>query len=304
MRIRTAIAIALVSFLVPACSDPGSQGVSPGPAAQNPDPGTTPDAGESPGDKKRRSPGPGGYKKGEGVGRDRSRGNGDKSGGSDPDDDEAPSGEGATERGNASFPAAGEYLYEQAGFEEFCQAASCDRRDLPETQEVDARVESRGGGSTVVVTEARASEGRIVRTTTDYTRTLANITKVYARFSYEGFTFENTYEPQPPVESLRLPLTVDESWSGEWEARTSGDYEIEVQGRDRMRAGGRSVSAFRIETHTNFRGEFRGEADVTIWIDPETLAVVKSAGRMELSSAFGDFNTAFTITLRAGPGYG
>lgn len=229
--------------------------------------------------------------------------NSDDGGGSEPDPGDETQEGNEDDSSSAAYPAAGRYSYAQSGWEEFCQAGSCDRQDLPDTQMVASKVDGRSGGATTVVTEAQSSEGRVTRTTFRFTDDAALITKVYVRVQYEGFTFENTYDPQPPVESLRFPMQVRAEWSGSWEARTSGDYSISIPGREQVSVGGRAVNAFRVVTATDFRGEFQGHADVTVWIDPATKAIVKSVGDMRLNTAFGGYNTSFEIALRDAPGY-
>ncbi len=227
----------------------------------------------------------------------------------EPDGGSQPGAGGESGEGNeddsssAAYPAAGRYSYAQTGWEEFCQAGACERRDLPTTQIVASKVAGRSGGATTIVTEARPSDGRVTRTTLRFTDDLALITRVYVRVSYQGFTFENTYDPQPPVESLRFPMRVGDRWSGRWDARTSGNYSVAVEGRTRLTVGGGAVNAYRVVTATDFRGEFEGRADITLWIDPATKAIVKSVGQMRLRSAFGGYNTDFEINLRDAPGY-
>ena len=199
-------------------------------------------------------------------------------------------------------PAAGDYVYTQSGFEEFCAGGGCDRQSLPKRQVVDTSVQ-RSGSSATVVTEMRASRSRVSRTTTRYTRGAASVSEVYARFTYAGYTFEQTYRPNPPVELLRFPLTSGASWSGSWKGRVSGSYSVSVAGRERVRAAGRVVEAVRVETTTRFRGEFEGRANGTLWIDPRTKALVKTAGNLNVKSTYGSYATGFATALASGPGY-
>ncbi|MFN2525952.1 MAG: hypothetical protein ABR505_06770 [Actinomycetota bacterium] len=203
----------------------------------------------------------------------------------------------------ALYPAPGEYVYRQDGYEEFCRAGSCDQQDLPRTQPIQVGLTERRPGEATVVTDARVSDSRSVRTTIEHSRSGARITRVVARFRYGSFTFENTYAPRPAAEALRLPLKVGDRWSGSWSAQTSGDYEFAVAAYEKLRAGGRLVDVFRLNTHTVFRGEFEGEADIVTWVDPQRLAVVKTVGAVELRSAFGQFRSRFTTLLRRAPGW-
>ena len=212
-------------------------------------------------------------------------------------------GETEDDHSSALHPAAGRYLYSQTGFERFCQAATCDERPLPPRQAVEVSLRGRSDTSAVVVSEARSSDSRTVRTTTAYTRNEAAITHVYALFSYEGFTFENSYEPRPPVESLRFPLKQGKSWSGSWRDSTSGDYSINVLGRDTVQVNGAAVTAFKLSMVTDFRGEFSGTSKAILWVDVAKKAMVKTTGKIDLRSSYGRYVTEFNNKLRSGPGY-
>lgn len=202
----------------------------------------------------------------------------------------------------ALYPAPGTYAYSQSGFEQFC-TTSCEREALPKTQRVSNSVKSRSRRSAVIVSEAQASSNRVMRTTSTFARNGARVTEVYVRFAYRGFAFTNTYRPQPPVESLRFPLQTGDTWSGQWRARVSGDYRVAVEGYETVTAGGRRVKAAKLDTTTHFRGEFEGSAHITIWLDPETKAVVQTAGNLDVKSAFGRYVTGFQTRLSSGPGY-
>ena len=111
---------------------------------------------------------------------------------------------------SAAYPAPGSYTFSQEGYEEFCQAANCEREQLPPRQPVSIATEQEGPDGAVVVMEIRAGN-RVFRTTTRFNREHALITKAYVRVAYSGFTFEETYSPRPPVDSLRFPITAGES---------------------------------------------------------------------------------------------
>ncbi|MDQ3963954.1 MAG: hypothetical protein M3277_08615 [Actinomycetota bacterium] len=213
-------------------------------------------------------------------------------------------GEGGEDDGSSSwYPQQGVYTYAQSGWEEFCDATNCDKHDLPSTQEVKTTYKERSANVVVVVTEAEASDNRFVRTTTRHTPDGAFVTNVYIKFDYQNTSFNNSYEPEPPVEVLRLPLESGMNWSGEWSDRTSGDYEIEVGERSSVKVGGRMVQAFPLRSVTHFRGDFDGTSTVTVWIDPATAAIVKTKGGIDVDSFFGRYRSEFSATLRDGPSY-
>ncbi|HET7482755.1 MAG TPA: hypothetical protein VFK89_07835 [Actinomycetota bacterium] len=203
----------------------------------------------------------------------------------------------------AAYPAAGHYVYEQAGSEEFCSATDCDRRPLPRQQPVDISYQRRDEDSATVVVEQHASGNRVMRTTATFDRERSSITKVYVHFSYEGVSFENTYVPDPPVEALRFPLTSGSRWSGTWKADTSGSYSIEVGDREPVATGAGEVDAFKVVTDTEFHGQFDGRSRVTAWIDPRTEAIVKTNGALNVTSSFGRYSTVFRTQLESAPGY-
>lgn len=204
---------------------------------------------------------------------------------------------------SAVYPAAGNYVYAQQGYEEFCQATQCERRDLPSRQPVEITHRHATESRAVVVTETRASDNRVMRRTAVYTRGHSVVTKVYFRFDYEGFAYENSYVPDPPVTSLQFPLRVGARWSGRWRAQTSGDYTTKVEAREQLEIAGAAVDAFRLHSTTNFRGEFQGRGVADVWVAPATRAIVKMRGALDLSSAFGRFATKFSVSLRSGPAY-
>ncbi len=240
---------------------------------------------------------------GEDSGGDASAGGDDDGAGDDDDGDVFNDGGGEDDASSALHPAAGRYIYAQRGYESFCQAASCKRQDLPADQPVEVSVKGRTGSRAVVVSKAEASDNRMVRTTATFTRSKSLVTNVYARFAYEGFTFENTYQPEPPVEALRFPLERGAAWSGRWRDSTSGTYEVRVLGTELVSVGGASVNAFKLETVTEFSGEFEGSARSVVWLDPASKVVVKTTGKVELESAFGRYITEFENELRSGPGF-
>lgn len=209
---------------------------------------------------------------------------------------------GGAEKSGSAHPAAGRYRYEQSGYEEYC-SPTCTREELPPTRTVDISYKKRNARRATLISDERISSRRSSETTIKVNRKAALITRAHVRFEDESFRYENTYRPEPPIESLLFPLKVGRSWSGRWEADTSGRYEIDVVDRGAVTVGGRRVNAFRLDTVTFFNGEFEGRADVTVWIDPDTTMVVKSSGHLEIDSVFGSFESEFETTLESGPAY-
>lgn len=310
--------LALVSLVLGACGSSSDPVASPSPS----NPKTVADAAP---DGSGADRGPKGEPKDKKAANDRRGGHGNKKGGagSRSGDGTAPSTKGSGEAapggtpkgdrpgpGSRSsrarpsgpvWPAPGVYVYSQKGFEEFC-SGTCSHERLPRRQQIDTRVTQQTSNGAVVVTETR-SEGQVMRTTTRWSRATALITEVYIRLSYRGFTFEQTYAPSPAVASLRFPLTAGKGWSGSWSGRVSGDYAVSVAGTETVSAAGRSVEAVKLSTRTNFRGEFKGVANATLWLDPRTRAIVRTAGNLDVESNFGRYATGFKTALTGGPGY-
>lgn len=214
------------------------------------------------------------------------------------------SGGGDGEGAVAAYPAAGSYTFAQSGYEEFCDTAgNCDRQKLPERQPLSLAYERRTGSSAVVVSEQKASRSRVARTWTRFTPSGAHVTKLYVRFEYSGFSFERTYVPEPPVETLRFPFRSGAGWAGRWRASTSGSYRVEVGGPGSVSVGRRNVDAYRVDTDTEFRGDFEGKSRITTYVDPSTKAIVAAKGVLNVTSQFGRYTTVFDTRLIDGPGY-
>lgn len=210
---------------------------------------------------------------------------------------------GSDEDSPAVYPAAGAYVYDQGGYEKFCNGGACERRALPKRQRTHITLRDRSRERAVVVSETTASDDRMLRTTATYSRSDALITDVYTRLSYQGFAFENQYHPAPPVESLRFPLRDGAAWRGRWEDSTSGTYAVRVFGPTSVTVRGRAVRAFQVATTTDFEGEFNGEAKTLAWIDPARKAVLKISGSVDLTSNYGRYVSEFSATLHSGPRY-
>jgi hypothetical protein len=293
---RTLACAGAVLLLLGACSDP--QGTEPDDAAA---PSET--AAASPGDPDDRTAEPTASSGEEGSGKGASgtgsgggarRGPGNRKEGGDVASG-GPFASKRPRRGAFAFPAAGKYVYSQKGWERFCQGPSCEKEQLPDEQTVTASYSQHSANEVTVVTEARSSEQQTLTTTTRYVPDRALITKVVIDFTYSGFTFSQAYDPKPPVESLLFPLEVGKRWSGRWKARTSGDYRIKVVDV--------SGSVYEMKTVTDFRGEFSGRAQATIWVDAQTGTIVKSDGQVAVASTFGEYSSSFETSLRSGPGY-
>lgn len=286
---------AALLLLLAGCSDP--QGTTPGDAAATEGAEVSAGAGSSPGGDLSTGGGSakGSGEDGESGGSKTGSASGPGKKGSGP---RGSGGGGGTpfaggSEGSSGYLAAGEYVYDQEGFERFCQGPRCSKDKLPETATIRASYESRSGGEAVIVTESHSSEQQTITTTTRHTPEQALITKVVIDFAYGTFHYSQTYEPKPPIESLSFPLEAGKSWRGRWKAQTSGDY--------RMKVVGVSDGVWEIETVTNFRGDFSGRAQATVWVDGDSRAIVRTDGDIAVASAFGEYTSSFRTTLRTAP---
>ncbi|HEV2754465.1 MAG TPA: hypothetical protein VG318_01645 [Actinomycetota bacterium] len=300
MRItRYLAATAALVFLLGACSDP--QGTEPGEAAASAEPGDEatdgPGGGGKNGAGKKGNGGSGKPSNGGGGSGDSGGGDGGSAGGGD-----SGSGGGGSDTSRA-YPAAGEYTYAQDGFEEFCQGPSCDKRQLPETQTVNVSYADNTADTATVVTRTVSSDGQTLTTTTRYTPEGAYITKVVIDFSYGSFDFSQTYEPQPAVEAFQFPLKAGQRWSGTWKARTSGDYKMRVVAVEDFEIDDKPTKVYRISSVTNFKGDFSGRAQTTLWLDWKTKSLIKTDGKIAVASGFGEYTSTFNTLIQYGPGY-
>jgi len=293
--VRKIALLAAALLVLASCSEP------PGPSARDDEPNPPASETAAPGATKTDN-GPAG-KDAKRKSAKRDEGSGDDGAAGDGGDDAYTEGAEEDDHSSALFPAAGDYVYAQSGYERFCDAATCERQTLPDRQPVEVTIKDRARDRAVVVAEAQTSGNRMMRTTTTFTPRVAAVTNVYARFSYQGFTFENSYQPDPPVESLRFPLSDGRSWSGRWRDSTSGTYGFDVVGREQVEVNSAAVQAFKIDYEMTFKGEFDGTSNGTVWVDPATRVVASATGRLDLRSAFGRYTTEGTTQLVSGPGY-
>lgn len=280
--------------MLAACSSGGSTEPVPGAALPTAEDETTPK--KEPGDRSEVA---------KGAGRQKSRPGGERSPGSSQTErkQEEVAGAGKEQTGLA-LPEPGRYVYSQKGWEEFCQTGSCDKKNLPTTQDIRLSLQSRSKDRAVLVSEAEASGSRSQTVTYLVQSQRVLITDIQSSYAYRSVSFESHLEPDPAILSARLPLKVGDSWSGRWKDRRGemdGSYEMRVARREPVSAGNRDVNAFVIEVGMTFSGDYKGTSDLTIWAAPGDLTIVGTKGRMELSSSFGTYRTRFTNYYRSGP---
>lgn len=208
----------------------------------------------------------------------------------------------ASPTSGASYPAAGAYRYGQTGYERFCQAL-CDRRDLPSPLTITVSHASPGAGAITVIDHGQVSEMRATRNTSVWRRSAVSLVGHLTRFATGAISYESSWEPQPPIQILRLPIRAGQTWFGSWEAETAGEYTVVVVGVDSVSVGGKPVPAYRVETEMTLSGEFEGSHQITLWIDPATKATVRARGSLDVRASGGRYETHYDLSLDSAPGY-
>jgi hypothetical protein len=217
--------------------------------------------------------------------------------------------EGSSPRGSSalSLPQAGSYSYVQTGWEELCQAARCDRSDLPPNQTVDIAYRTRSAERGIFTSETRNAGSRTQTLTYDVRDDRAFITALESTFSTGSFRFRSEIVPQPPVVAAVFPLRVGKSWSGRWEDRNGnvdGSYRFEVVGRDRASVDGRTEDVVAIDVKPDLSGDFEGVNEMRMWIVPRDLTIAATKGFVDIDSQYGTYRSRFTTSYRSGPSGG
>ncbi|HEU4480684.1 MAG TPA: hypothetical protein VFS18_02265 [Actinomycetota bacterium] len=216
-------------------------------------------------------------------------------------------GDGTTEAdGEVSLPlpAAGRYSYVQTGWEELCQAAGCDRSDLPPNQAMEISFRHRGAERAEYISETRNTGSRTQKLTYEVRPNKAFITGLASSFSAGGFRYTTEIVPDPAVVAAIFPLEVGRSWSGSWEDRNDdvdGTYRFEVAARDRFRVGGREENVVVIDVRLDLTGELEGFNEMRLWIVPRDLTVAATKGSVDVDSQYGTYRSRFTTSYRSGP---
>lgn len=215
----------------------------------------------------------------------------------------ASSGRSARAPGTLLVASQGTYEYDQAGHEEFCSSATCNREELPATQRMVVRYDSKDRDEMVLTVEATVSPRTTTRTLYRVTRQSAEITRLEVDVDYNGFRYTQRYDPQPAIRALVGPLRVGRSWSGRWTADVSGRYSVRVVARESVEVGGTQRRAFKLRTNAVFTGDLEGRSAASIWIDPSNWMILRSVGFTHTSSTLGTYDVRAAVELRSGPGY-
>lgn len=205
--------------------------------------------------------------------------------------------------GGLALPREGTYVYGQKGWEEFCQTANCDRRDLPAEQEIVVSYLDRSDSSATFESEADGgSRSQTIRY--HVTDDQVAIERLTGSVTYSGFTMSQEMVPDPAIVSAIFPLEVGDSWSGSWDDRNEemdGSYRFEVAGREKISAAGKTYSAFVLDVNMTFTGDYEGSNVMRIWVDPGKLSILSTKGKIELTSQFGTYRSSFTTYLSSNP---
>lgn len=124
-------------------------------------------------------------------------------------------------------------------------------------------------------------------------------TSVRNRVEFGPIENDSTISFDPPAFFMSFPNEVGKTWGGEWEGKTSGDYQAKTLERMQMVIGGERVTVWVTEVHMNFRGEVEGESTVRLWAAPEYRMVVKQRQVTDVKSGPGNYHSEWTRTLRS-----
>ncbi|MGI8775031.1 MAG: hypothetical protein ACR2KQ_08480 [Actinomycetota bacterium] len=199
-------------------------------------------------------------------------------------------------------PPPGGYTFAQEGWEELCQAGTCDRYDLAPRQRIE--VVHRSADGSLFRTTTRSSGSREQSIDYELTPNRLVIDRIRSEFEYGAFRTTSEIVPRPSILAARLPLRVGDSWSGQWSDRNGevdGSYSFEVIEKASMTAAGRPRDVFVMKMSMTFRGEFSGSTDMKVWLDPDEAMIAASRGRTEITSSLGTYRTRFTTSLTGEP---
>ena len=213
---------------------------------------------------------------------------------------------GGSSKGRArplALPARGSYSYVQDGWEEFCQAQRCDRRDLPPQEEMQIRYRGRSARRATFVSKIESGSGGQAITYV-VTRQRVLISRVDNDVSYQGFEYSTHLVPDPPIVSALLPLEVGKQWSGAWTDKgnfADGSYRMRVVKEETVSLRGRRERVFVLDITLNFEGDNEGTNETRVWVDPDDLTILSSKGRVDVTSGFGTYRSKFSTAYSSGP---
>lgn len=213
------------------------------------------------------------------------------------------SGTGAS-RETLAVPSEGSYSYAQTGWEEVCQASSCDRSDLPPTQSIEISVTERSAERARFTSRSEGSGSRSQTITYEATQGLISVTELENRFTTGGFTINTVIVPDPPIKAASLPWTVGEQWSGSWKDQNDqadGSYRFEVVGTEQMTVGSSEVTVFVVDTSMELSGEYEGTNQMRLWVTRDDFTIVSSKGTTKITSRYGTYRSRFATSYRSGP---
>lgn len=196
----------------------------------------------------------------------------------------------------STLPPAGEHLFSQRGWEEYCQAASCDRTDLP--GELTSTIERSSKRSF----SSRARSGSNEQTISYRLESDRLVMEEIANHSaYRGFSYETIVTPEPGIVSLRLPVEPGMSWSGNWKDKrggTNGSYSVRVIEGLAASHRGSEEKAYKVELKLFFKGEIEGFTTVVATVAERDLMVLATVGRTEATTQFGTYRSEFATAYR------
>ena len=114
------------------------------------------------------------------------------------------------------------------------------------------------------------------------------------RVEFGPVEVDRTVTFSPSVLGARLPLEVNDEWSGSWKGRTEGDYTARIFEHTTITIDDERVEVWGAEIEMHMRGEVEGDVLTQSWIAPDHGLVVKQHQVMSVESGPGSYETEWS----------
>lgn len=108
---------------------------------------------------------------------------------------------------------------------------------------------------------------------------------------------DKTIVYDPPMFVSLFPLTVGETWNGQWKGKTSGEYDAKCFEHGWLTIGGERVEVWASEVKMRMHGEVEGTTTVRSWVSPENRLVVKQYQETRVTTGPGEYYSEWTGQL-------
>lgn len=190
----------------------------------------------------------------------------------------------------ATRPEEGVYTWNIDGYEE---ASGGMRRELPKrSHRMITHARANGWVEHHVFSEQREQWFELDRSDAGF-----STSAVRNRVEFGPVEVDRTVVFTPPVRGARAPFRVNETWSGSWRGRTSGEYTARIFEHTTLLIGGERVEVWGSQVEMHMRGEVEGDVLTRSWIAPDLGLVVKQYQRMSAESGPGSYRSEWTGQL-------